>query len=158
VSAREDAVPQVFAITPASSGPLWFLAVIGLVLASVLGVLAYTVWSSRHSRVEVDGERVRIVGDLWGRSVPLAALDLSRAEVLDLRSARDRAPRGRTLGTGLPGYASGWFRLANGEKALAYLTDTSRVAYVPTSEGYALLLSVEDPARLRAALARPPRE
>ena len=151
-------MPEVFAITPASNAPLWFLGVIGLVLATVLGILAYTAWSSRHSRVEVDGERVRIVGDLWGRSVPLAALDLPRAQVVDLRSDRGRAPRGRTLGTGLPGYASGWFRLANGEKALAYLTDTSRVAYVPTTEGYALLLSVEDPARLLAALARPPRE
>lgn len=151
-------MPQVFAITPATSGPLWFLGVIGLVLASVLGILAYTAWSSRHSRVEVDAERVRIVGDLWGRALPLSALDLSRAQVLDLRSDRERAPRGRTFGTGLPGYASGWFRLANGEKALAYLTDTSRVAYVPTTEGYALLLSVEDPARLLAALAQPPRE
>jgi hypothetical protein len=151
-------MPQVFAITPASSGPLWFLAAIGLVLASVLGALAYTAWSSRHSRIEVDAEHVRLVGDFWGRSLPLAALDLARAEALDLRSDGARAPRGRTFGTGLPGYASGWLRLANGEKALAYLTDWSRVAYVPTSQGYALLLSVEDPARLLAALARPPRK
>jgi hypothetical protein len=146
-------MPQVFPITPASSGPLWFLGAVGLVLAGVLAVLAYTAWSSRHSRVEVDGERLRIVGDLWGRSLPLAALDLRRAEVLDLRRDRDRAPRGRTLGTGLPGYASGWFRLANGEKALAYLTDRTQVVYVPTSEGYALLLSVDEPARLLEALA-----
>lgn len=149
-------MPQVFAITPASSAPLWFLAAIGLVLASVLGALAWTAWSSRHARVEVDAARLRIVGDFWGRSVPRAALDLERAEVLDLRSERERAPRGRTFGTGLPGYASGWFRLANGEKALAYLTDWSRVAYVPTSEGYALLLSVDDPARFLAALGQPP--
>lgn len=147
-------MPQVFPITPASSGPLWFLGSVGLVLGAVLGVLAYTAWSARHSRVEVDGERVRIVGDLWGRSIPLAALDLARAQVVDLRSDRERAPRGRTLGTGLPGYASGWFRLANGEKALAYLTDRTKVAYVPTSEGYALLLSVGEPARLLEALAR----
>jgi hypothetical protein len=96
-------MPQVFAITPASNGPLWLLAAIGLVLAAVLGALAFTAWSSRHSRVEVDPERVRLVGDFWGRSVPLAALDLGRAEVLDLRSERSRAPRSRTFGTGLPG-------------------------------------------------------
>ncbi|HEX2486859.1 MAG TPA: PH domain-containing protein [Myxococcota bacterium] len=145
---------QVFPITPAASGALWFLGTVGLVLAGVLGILAYTAWSSRHARVEIDTERVRLVGDLWGRSLPLASLDLARAEVLDLRSDRARAPRGRTFGTGLPGYASGWLRLANGEKALAYLTDRSRVAYVPTTEGYALMLSVEDPARLLAALGR----
>jgi len=145
---------QVFPITPASSGPLWFVAAVGAVLLAVLLVLAYTAWSSRHSRAQIEGDRLRLVGDLWGRSIPLASLDLQRAEVLDLRSDGARAPRGRTLGTGMPGYASGWFRLRNGEKALAYLTDTSRVAYVPTREGYALLLSVEDPAALLAALAR----
>jgi hypothetical protein len=151
-------VTQVFPITPASGGPLWFLAAIALVLGAVLAALAYTAWSSRHSRVEVGPAHVRLVGDFWGRSLPLSALDLSRAEVLDLRRDSSRAPRGRTFGTGMPGYASGWLRLANGEKALAYLTDWSRVAYVPTNEGYALLLSVEDPARLLAALGRPPQE
>ena len=29
----------------------------------------------------------------------------------------------RTMGTGLPGYRAGWFRLRNGEKALLYLTE-----------------------------------
>lgn len=151
-------MPQVFPITPASSGPLWFLGAVGLVLVAVIGVLAWTAWSARHSRIEIDAESVRLVGDFWGRSLPLASLDLARAEVLDLERDPQRAPRGRTLGTGLPGYASGWFRLRSGEKALAYLTDTTRVAYVPTSEGYALLLSVDDPARLLEALARRRRE
>ncbi len=57
----------------------------------------------------------------------------------------------RTMGTGLPGYGAGWFRLRNGEKALAYVTAPSRIAYVPTSDGYSLLLSLEAPdAFLRA--------
>jgi hypothetical protein len=50
----------------------------------------------------------------------------------------------RTVGTALPGYRSGWFRLANGEKALVYVTDPSRVVYVPTTDGYSLLLSVAE--------------
>jgi hypothetical protein len=148
-------MPQVFPMTPSSSGPLWFVGAVGLVLAALLAVLAWTAWSARHARFEVHADRLRIVGDFWGRTLPLRALDLSRAAVLDLRRDRDRSPRGRTLGTGLPGYASGWFRLANGEKALAYLTDSTRVVYVPTSEGYALLLSVAEPARFLDALAGP---
>jgi hypothetical protein len=56
------------------------------------------------------------------------------------------------MGTGIPGFAAGWFRLANGDKALIYLTDRHRVAYVPTREGYAILLSVAEPERFVRAL------
>jgi len=64
----------------------------------------------------------------------------------------------RTRGTGLPGYSAGWFRLRNGEKALCFLTDRSRLAYVPTRAGFSVLLSVllsvERPDAFLAALAR----
>jgi hypothetical protein len=63
-------------------------------------------------------------------------------------------PKWRTLGTGLPGYQAGWFRLRDGQKALVYLTDRSRAVYVPTTEGYGLLLSPEYPDRFLAALKR----
>jgi hypothetical protein len=56
------------------------------------------------------------------------------------------------MGTGLPGYRSGWFRLRNGEKALLYLTDTSRAVYVPTTAGYGVLLSPQNPDEFVAAL------
>ena len=49
------------------------------------------------------------------------------------------------MGTGLPGYQAGWFRLRNGEKALLYLTDRARAVYIPTTAGYSLLLSPADP-------------
>ena len=146
-------MPEVFQITPASVKPLWFLGGICLVLAAVLLVLAYTAYSARHSRIEIHDDHLRIVGDLWGRSIPLGALDVDGAQSLDLAMRTEYAPSRRTLGTGLPGYASGWFRLRNGEKALAYITDSKQIAYIPTSEGYALLLSVPDPARLIERLA-----
>jgi hypothetical protein len=34
---------------------------------------------------------------------------------------------------------------ADGEKALAFITDRTHVAYVPTTENYSLMLSVADP-------------
>lgn len=52
------------------------------------------------------------------------------------------------MGTGLPGYRAGWFRLRNGEKALLYVTDGSRAVYIPTNRGYSLLLSSQNPERL----------
>lgn len=149
---------EVFPVSPASAKPLWVVVPVCLVLAFVLALMLYTAHSSRHSRVELSGEQLRLVGDLWGREIPLRSLDVARARVLDLGAAPQYRPARRTFGTGLPGYASGWFRLRNGEKALVYLTRQDAVAYVPTTDGYALLLSVETPERFVAALAaRAPR-
>ena len=143
---------EVFPIVPAGAKPLWFLAAICLVLGLVIVMLAWVAWSSRHSRIEVTDQSIRLVGDLWGRSIPLASLDLAAANVLVLDASSAYRPVARTFGTGLPGYASGWLRLRNGEKALAYLTSSERVVHIPTSDGYALLLSVADPEALLAAL------
>ena len=143
---------DVFAISPASPRPLWFIAIICVVLAIVFIALAYTAYAARHSRVEVGSDRIRIVGDFWGREIPFSQLDVSSARIVDLGRTKEYSPKRRTLGTGLPGYASGWFRLHNGEKALVYLTRRQEVVYVPTFNGYSLLLSVEDSRRFITTL------
>lgn len=138
---------DVFAISPAAAKPLWFLAVVCLLLAAVLAALAYTAYASRNSRVEVTADNIKLVGDFWGREIPFSQLEVSDARILNLTGNSKYSPKRRTFGTGLPGYASGWFRLRNGEKALVYLTKRRDVAYVPTSDGYSLLLSVEEPEK-----------
>ena len=145
---------EVFSISPASSKPLWFIALIGLFLTFILAILVYTAYSSLHSRVELSSNRLRLVGDFWGRTIPLESLYVSEARILDLDRRSDYALKRRTFGTGLPGYASGWFRLRNGEKALVYLTRREHVIYIPTSLGYSLLLSIEEPERFRETLQR----
>jgi hypothetical protein len=57
----------------------------------------------------------------------------------------DYRPKWRYQWFSLPGFASGWFKLQNKEKALVFLTDRSRVVYIPTSENYSVLLSVGKP-------------
>ncbi len=143
---------DVFAISPATPKPLWFLTIICVLLAVVVVALAYTAYSARNSRVELGVEGIRLVGDFWGRAIPLEQLDTGGARILNLGRDSEYAPKRRTLGTGLPGYASGWFRLRNGEKALVYLTNRQQVVYVPTVAGYSLLLSVEEPERLISKL------
>ena len=142
----------VFPIVPASAKPIWFLAAICILLSIILAALVYTAYSARHSRFEVGNGQLRLAGDFWARSIPLQSLRLERAAILDLAQAPDYAPHRRTLGTGLPGYASGWFRLRNGEKALAYLTRRDSVVYIPTSLGYSLLLSADHPREFLTAL------
>ena len=143
---------ETFPIAPASATPIWLVGVICLLLALIFSLLAYTAYAARHSRVELSAGQLRLVGDFWGRTLPLSVIDGAKARVVDLHVAADIRPRRRSFGTALPGYASGWFRLGNGEKALVYLTRRNAVAYVPTTQGYALLLSVIEPAEFIAAL------
>lgn len=136
---------ETFAISSASARPAWVLAVIVVVLLVVCVLLAWTAYSSRNSRVELGPDGLRLRGDLWGRTIPLDRIRFDAVRLVDLAEERELEPVRRTLGTGLPGYASGWFRLRNGEKALLYLTRRSGVVHVPTAQGYSLLLSLDQP-------------
>jgi len=145
---------DVFAISPASSRPVWILAAVCVLIAAVLVALAITAYASRHSRVEIEDNRIKLVGDFWGREIPFERLNVSAARIVDLTRKSEYSLKRRTLGTGLPGYASGWFRLHNGEKALVYLTQRKKVVYVPTLDGYSLLLSIDEPESLIKVLQR----
>lgn len=147
---------QVFPIVPAAPKALYFIAFVCSVLLVVVAVLGFLAWSVRHSQVTVRPDSIRLVGDLWGRSISKHVLQLDRARIVDLRSEPALKPRSRRMGTGMPGYAAGWFGLANGEKALVYLTAWDHVVYVPTTEGYSLLLSVERPDDFLSALGASP--
>ncbi len=149
---------EIFPIVPATAKPVWILGTVCLILVVIFAALAYTAFSARNSRLEVGENQLRLVGDFWGRSIDFASLRLADAAIVDLDSSSNYAPRRRTFGTAVPGYASGWFRLHNGEKALAYLTSRESVVYVPTSLGYSLLLSADRPQEfldtLRSQAAR----
>jgi Bacterial PH domain len=147
---------NVFSIAPAESRYLWFLIPITLILAAAFALLLVSVRGARTSRFEVRADGLRVAGDLYGRLVPRAQLQVQLARRVDLTRQDELRPTWRRVGTGLPGYQAGWFRLRNGEKALLYLTDRRRAVYIPTTAGYSLLLSPADPdgflSRLRAVL------
>ncbi|MEY4548496.1 MAG: hypothetical protein RL685_4691 [Pseudomonadota bacterium] len=143
---------QVFQIAESGRGPFWVLLPVLLVLLAVGGLVAVTVQGARGARFELSPAGLALRGDLYGRFIPRDQLLPERARLL---KADDEAlrPSVRTLGTGLPGYKAGWFRLGNGEKALVYLTDVERAVYLPTRAGYSLLLSPADPEAFLNALA-----
>jgi hypothetical protein len=132
--------------------PLWILVPIGLVLAVVFGILAISVMAASGARFQVTSDGLRIRGDLYGRFIPAAQLRVEAARRVDLTRPTDLEPKRRTMGGAFPGYQSGWFRLANGEKALLYLSDRRKAVYVPTTDGYSVLISPDDPDAFLAAL------
>jgi hypothetical protein len=135
-----------FAASTASSYT-WVLVLLLLAVPAVL--IYYFTAAPRSVRYEVSPEGLRIRGDLfYSRSVPIDDLILDRALAVDLKNDRDHQLSWRRNGTALPNYKSGWFSLKNGEKALVFIGDSSRVAYIPVRSGYSLLLSVPEPRRL----------
>lgn len=143
-----------FPIAPATSRYLWFLVPVVLIMLGALLVLTISIRGGRASRFEVTEEGLRLRGDLYGRMIPRSQLRVEEARPVDLTREPGLRPSWRTLGTGLPGYQGGWFRLRNGEKALLYLTDRTKAVYVPTTSGYSVLLSPRDPDAFLEALRR----
>ena len=147
---------EVFHIVPATARWTWvlLLAIPLVVIAATTALVVLSMRGSRHATFEVSPSGLRLQGDVYGRRVPASELRGGAARVVDLDRERSLRPRGKTIGTAVPGYRAGWFKLANGEKALLYLTDMRRAVYVPTRSGYSLLLSVDRPdefvERLRA--------
>lgn len=144
-----------FPIAPAGSRSLWFFIPIALVLLAAAVMLLMAALGPRRARYELSPAGIALRGDIYGRRlIPAADLRGGSARIVDLGHEPDLAPRWRTMGTALPGYRSGWFRLKNGEKALLSLTDTHRAVYLPTRKGFALLLSPAEPDSFLAAVRR----
>jgi hypothetical protein len=147
---------SVFPIAPAESRYLWFLIPVILILLGAMALLVTSVRGAQASRFEIRADGLRLDGDLYGRLVPRSQLRVDLARRVDLEREEALRPKWRRMGTGLPGYQAGWFRLRNGEKALLYLTDRTRAVYIPTHAGYSLLLSPADPegflSQLRSVL------
>jgi Bacterial PH domain len=89
------------------------------------------------------------------KRIALSNLRKNGLQVIDLTRHPELAPRLRVWGASMPGLATGWFRLRNGEKAVCLLTDRARVCYLRSdADNLSVMLSLRDPAPLKAALDR----
>jgi hypothetical protein len=109
------------------------LALVGIVVAAV----------GRRSLV-LSESALTVRAGFYTRRVSRASLKVGGGVVGSLFDHREYAPRWRTNGIRVPGFQAGWFRLVNGEKALVLLTDPRVVTYLPTTKGYALVVSTSD--------------
>jgi hypothetical protein len=154
---RPGASAETFSLsTAASSGApsiSSLLIPVGLLIPlAIAALMVYLAHSTRAVTFAVTNEGLRVRGDLFGRLIPRGSLLVENAEILNLKNEPSRRPCLRTMGVGLPGYSSGWFRLNDRSKGLLFLTDPTRAVYLPTTDGYSLLISPADPEGLLAAL------
>jgi hypothetical protein len=137
-----------------------------LALTFVAGAayVAQVAFGMQAARVRLTGEALRVEGVAPGVVVPLDSVQADAAGRVDLRRQGAFRLRRRLRGLDLPGYRVGWFQLINRQRVFAYVTDPTRVVYVPTERDYALLLSVAEPevfiatlrARAPAGMPTPP--
>jgi len=126
--------------------PKIIFVVAAMIVLFICVMFLYFAYSAAKTQFIVSDEGLEIKGCLYGRAVSKESIDKERVKIINLMREQDYRPVVRTNGVGLPGYLSGWFRLKNGEKALLFVTNQADVIYVPTSEGYCVLLSPSEPA------------
>ncbi len=116
-----------------------------VLIIAIVCLFAYFSYSARNTKFVINDEGLRIKGALYGRSISKDSLVTRDVRVMNLFENTSYRPRIRTNGVGLPGYLEGWFRLKNKEKALLFLTNRKQIIYIPTKDGYSVLLSVNEP-------------
>ena len=143
-----------FPIVAPASNPQIVFAVICFVMLAMLVFFAVLGLAMGHEKFQISSEGLRIAAFPYGRSIPARDLDVAGAQAMDLNVNSDYRLTRKTNGTGMPGYQSGWFRMANGNKALAFVTDKKRVVCIPTRQDYTVLLSVENPREFLRVLQK----
>lgn len=145
-------VGRIFPIVSPSAAPFWFLwgiAIFLLLLVALFGFIGYWV---RNTKFELTDGGLQIRGGIYRRFISKSSFIKEGTKILDLNAEREYRPKLRTNGIGLPGYNAGWFKLRNGEKALIFVTNPSKVVYIPSKEGYSLLLSTSRPEKFLALM------
>jgi hypothetical protein len=120
-----------------------------LMLPAAGGLLA---WSMLGRKIRVSEQGLVVRRLPWPRAIKLAELDLEKASIVDLNAHRELRPFIKIVGTRLPGFCSGLFRLRDQRRATVMLTDWRRVLVLPRHDGNLVLLSPERPEALLAAL------
>ena len=141
-------------------GPAWkenpsaapqLISGIFLIVVSAL-VTLWLVRTMRRIAVTLHGDELTVVTGVATKVFPLSTLRANGVRVVDLAAHPELKPFLRIWGIGLPGLASGWFRLRNKGKALCVLTGRERVTVLKTDDGTWVLLSLADTSALRSAL------
>jgi hypothetical protein len=143
-------VPVVVLIVDSPSWTAFVVA--GPVCLLVIGLFASFLYQGKNATFSLTESGLTIRPGIYGRTVSKPDIITEEVHTIDLNYEKNYQPQWRTNGAGLPGYLSGWFSLKNGEKALMFVTNRSRVVYIPTRKKYAVMLSVQQAEEMVEAI------
>lgn len=120
---------------------------------SISGFIFFAVLLQMHvSKIFVYADHLKAGGGLYKVKIPLKQIESGRASILT--SAEGSRPGWRLNGIGIPGYCQGWFSGPRSKKVFAVLTSRKNIVYVPTSAGFDLMLTPDDPESFLRALGK----
>ena len=145
-------------------GAALLLGVIGVLVAAreeprtlwILGVLALATGlvhlSIARRAVMLGRDGLHIRAGINSLRVPIDAIDVARAAVIEPTQHPGLRPMVKTFGTAMPGYQAGHFRLRDRGPAFVLLTGPGKVVLLPLRDGKRVLLSLRHPESLLQAL------
>jgi len=113
-----------------------------IIMLVLFGLFIGIIFAIKNTSISISGKDIVISSFLYGRKIPISDVLLSQAQTINLIQNNDFNVRIRTNGIGLPNFLSGWMRLNNGQRALAFLTNRENVLLLPTAD-FVLLFSME---------------
>ena len=138
----------------ASKSARVIMKIAAIFLFAMASLFGYFTYGAFYSTVTIGNDNLHVDVPIYSRTIPLESIDAELSKVVDLNHSSEFNLSMRTNGLGVPGYQLGWFERAGGGRIYAVLTDRSSVVYLPTTDGYALLLSIEEPDAFLRELGR----
>lgn len=136
----------------AADNPVMLKLRASLFLLAGLSALAVVLWLlMRRHRLVLDAAGLEVATTFYRRRLTWPQLRVQDARVVSLGERPELRPALKANGYALPGFRSGWFRTRKPSKMLAATAGGDRVLWVPTTEGYELLLETRN---LQATLQR----
>jgi hypothetical protein len=113
---------------------------------------ALVVLVMQRRSVSIEQHRLVVRAAFHTLKLPLDAIDLAGARVISLAERRGMKPWLKTNATSLPGFHAGHYRSRDKHRLFAMITDDSRVLALPELSGRTILLSLQRPQALLAAI------
>lgn len=129
------------------------MALTSLVALVAAGLFAIDARAAHRMRAELTPDALRLVGSPYGRRIPRTMLCTSKARVVG-PDEDEYVPRTRVNGLRLGAVEMGWFAMKAAKRVLVFKTGPYAALFVPTTEGYALLVTVERAGDLLDALRK----
>jgi hypothetical protein len=123
------------------------IALGALFAAVILGAVAFAfLYSPGPPAYTLSRETLTIKDRFYPVTVSASDVDLSAARIVDVSTDPTWRPTSRTNGFANPYYASGWFRVAGGEKVRMYRAGGKRLVLLPPkANGAPILYQAADP-------------
>ncbi|WP_394129282.1 PH domain-containing protein [Shewanella maritima] len=119
---------------------------LGIVIA-VIGVFSYVLYRANDAKIILTPDQLIVDIPLYKQTLSLSEIQFQQVSFYNANDP-ELSPKWRQNGMGLPGYLLGWFKLKNGDKALMSSANMQHGVMIPTTQGYTIIVSVQQPKLL----------